>query len=98
MAKKGLNYEQHKQAGATLKRVRADLMRLFLDVSNAYPRRGNGATASTALARALDKLSLARSALEELAVLDCGLQFHIGIYYGKDVEKCPVRHDAEATR
>jgi hypothetical protein len=81
-AKNGLSYEQHKQVGAMLKTIRADLQGLFVQVANAYSRRGSGAAAITALARALDKIGIARSALEDLAVFDCGPRFHTRIYYG----------------
>jgi hypothetical protein len=89
--KKGLTYEQHERAGALLKKTHEDLTKLFVEVANAYPRRGRAQVAITALARALDKISIARSELEELAVGDCGHQFHIGIYYAKREEKAESR-------
>jgi hypothetical protein len=82
MKKKGLAYEQHQQAGAMLKRISADLTKLFVEVANAYPKQGDRAKATIALSRAQKYISLARSRLEDLAVLDCGPRFDIGIYYG----------------
>ena len=65
--KPGLTRTEHEELGATLKQVRAEVLRISLQLETAYPKLSPAARLSYKAAQAVDRL---RSALDRQVFLD----------------------------
>lgn len=81
--KPGLTVAQHEDAGAVLRKMHADLTRLYVEVANAYPKSGKrSGRILRNLAGMTERLGVIRSELEELYAQENPDTWQTSTYYG----------------
>ncbi|OEV30466.1 hypothetical protein AN219_10750 [Streptomyces nanshensis] len=81
MAKPGLTHEQHTDIGKQLHDIREQLIKIAVDVANAYPRAGDRGRPGRKLHTALDAIDTARSDLDSALFNEHPAQADTHTYY-----------------